>query len=1458
MNTKPNFTNSSWNNFNWLLAALALALIVSARAETQPAAIPFSDIGARATANYQGDALGVTATADGARLRCGFQKLEGQATPEGLWLESTKPGAAGRLRLTATALGRAGLSTLNPQLSTALATTGKVSVDGKLVQFTRPGLTEEYSVSVDGVRQDFIIVSPPLNPQRSTLNPSAGDLRVELALSGARAEPTAGGARLRLEGSGRAVAYSRLRVADATGRELTARLEVLSSDRLAVTVADANAIYPVRIDPTFSDADWVSLGSGMNGDVNALAVSGTKLYAGGGFTTAGGVAATNIAKWDGSAWWALGSGLNGGISALAVIGTNLYAGGGFSTAGGVPASNIAKWDGGTWSALGSGMNGTVEALAASGTDLYAGGRFTTAGGLPVNYIAKWNGSVWSALGTGMNGDVNALVASGTNLYAGGRFTTAGGVPATNIAKWDGSAWSALGSGMNDSVWALAASGTDLYAGGFFTTAGGVPATSIAKWNGSTWSGLGSGVTRGGLAPMVLALAVGGTNLYAGGYLITAGGLPANHIAQWNGSAWSALGSGVNDSVRALAAYGADHLFVGGNFSQAGTNVSPYIAQANVGSGPPVIVASPASLAVPVGATADFQVAATGSPLLVYQWVFNGTNAIDGATSAGLSLANVQLTQAGAYSVTVSNLYGVVTSAPAVLTVTGVPPVIVASPASLAVLVGATADFQVAAIGSPLLVYQWVFNGTNAIDGATSAGLSLANVQLTQAGAYSVTVSNLYGVVTSAPAMLTVTGVPPVIVASPASLAVPVGATADFQVAATGAPPLVYQWVLNGTAAIAGATSSVLSLTNVQLTQVGAYSVTVSNLYGAVTSAPALLQVFPRGIVVTNSEANLRAAMSVGGTVTFGFDGTILLANTITNVISGTTLDGSGHQVTISGYGAPVFSVNANVSFTVVNLVVADTTSLGGSGILNLGGTVNLTGVTFRSNTATLYIITGFPPEWHWNLHPSGGAIDNVQGTVNATNCSFVGNVAQTKATNDFIPAEATGGAIRNEAGQVYLRGCVFVGNRASGGAGHGMLDYVGDPAFGGAIHNSGTVTLDLCAFAANSATGGDGYGYGPGLPFYGFPGYLGGEGSGGAIFNQGTLTVDRTTLCGNTAKGGSGGWGCSGVTMSSSADGYAGGSGGGANGAAICNLGSLWVTRSTFANNVVTGGVGGAGGAGVPWNDIGGQGGPGGWGGSGLGGALFNSGAASLVNCTIAFNTGSGGTGGGGGVGGSNRYGGPGGSGGNGGAGLGGVHGTCNLTNCTIAWNLGNRGPGGTGGAGGSGWTYPASPGRDGTSGAAWGGTACGPMPNTLIASNSPAGGDSFTDPKLGPLADNGGPTLTMALLPGSPAIDAGNTSLAPATDQRGFPRPAGLAADIGAFEYGSVMPTLAISRSGATGLNILASGNAGKSCRLLWSTNLSSWVPLATTQIGGDGTILFYDTCAPGGACRFYRLVMP
>ena len=349
------------------LAMAVLAAPLSCNAQTRPGAknaanhaanqagvIPMDQLGAVVGKQYQGEGLSVSGTGDGARLRCGFQRLEGRATAEGLWLESTAPGG-GKLRLLARAVGRESSRARQCALTEeaacdqnaptdvggygVLARTGTVSVADKLVRFIRPGLTEEYSVGVDGVRQDFVVAERPAG---------AGDLRVELALSGARAEAAVYGAKLTLEGPGRALAYSRLRVEDATGHELRARLEVLSASRLAARVADGNATYPVRIDPTFSNADWVSLNPGMpgaNDPVLAIAVDGTgNVYVGGRFGVIGTVAANCIAKWDGTAWSALGRGMSY-VNALAVSGTDLYAGGFFTTAGGVAANYIAKWDG---------------------------------------------------------------------------------------------------------------------------------------------------------------------------------------------------------------------------------------------------------------------------------------------------------------------------------------------------------------------------------------------------------------------------------------------------------------------------------------------------------------------------------------------------------------------------------------------------------------------------------------------------------------------------------------------------------------------------------------------------------------------------------------------------------------------------------------------------------------------------------------------------------------------------------------------------------------------------------------------------------------------------------------------------------------------------------------------------------------------------------------------------------
>ncbi|HEX6885160.1 MAG TPA: HYR domain-containing protein [Planctomycetota bacterium] len=372
---------------------------------------------------------------------------------------------------------------------------------------------------------------------------------------------------------------------------------------------------------------WSALGSGLNNEVDALAVSdpggGHALYAGGGFLTAGGVAASRIARWDGSTWSALGGGItDSGVSALAVYderlrgGPALHVGGGFTAAGGVAASRVARWDGSSWRALGSGMNLNVDALAAyddgGGPALYAGGVFTTAGGVAAGRIARWNGSSWSALGSGMNRAVSALAAyddgNGPALYAGGGFTTAGGMAANYIARWDGSRWSALGSGIDESernevVSALAVyddgSGPALYVGGGFTGAGGAPASNIARWDGSSWSALGSGMNW-----FVRALAVyddgSGPALYAGGDFTTAGGVAARHIARWDGSSWSALGSGMNGAVEALAVYddgGGAALYAGGTFTSAADSGDSYLAKWGCLDKIPPVLDCPSSISV---------------------------------------------------------------------------------------------------------------------------------------------------------------------------------------------------------------------------------------------------------------------------------------------------------------------------------------------------------------------------------------------------------------------------------------------------------------------------------------------------------------------------------------------------------------------------------------------------------------------------------------------------------------------------------------------------------------------------------------------------------------------------------------------------------------------------------------------------------------------------------------------
>jgi hypothetical protein len=256
------------------------------------------------------------------------------------------------------------------------------------------------------------------------------------------------------------------------------------------TNGDGTAVMVNRI-AKWNGSTWSSLGRGMDNWVLALAASGSDVYAGGYFTTAhnsevSAVTAYRIAKWDGDAWSALGSGVSSTVNALVVSGGQLYAGGWFTTAGGIEANRVAKWDGTNWFALGTGMDHSVSVLAAAGNDLYAGGSFLTAGGLSANRIARWDGNTWSRLGMGVSSRVTSLVVVGGNLYAAGDFARANsgaintGDVVNYIAQWDGQTWSALGSGMNSSVHGLAVASSNLYAGGQFTIAGGKVSAYMAR------------------------------------------------------------------------------------------------------------------------------------------------------------------------------------------------------------------------------------------------------------------------------------------------------------------------------------------------------------------------------------------------------------------------------------------------------------------------------------------------------------------------------------------------------------------------------------------------------------------------------------------------------------------------------------------------------------------------------------------------------------------------------------------------------------------------------------------------------------------------------------------------------------------------------------------------------------------------------------------------------------------
>ncbi len=261
-------------------------------------------------------------------------------------------------------------------------------------------------------------------------------------------------------------------------------------------------------------------------------------------------------------------------------------------------------------------------------------------------------------------------------------------------------------------------------------------------------------------------------------------------------------------------------------------------------------AMPTNQTVNPGEPAVFCAGALACPYPAFQWFFNGAP-IPGAVHACYQIASAQASDAGEYYAILSgDGWGSRTTPTATLTVRPYSPTIISQPSEQKVVVGWPVDLHVGAGGAVPLGYQWFLDG-KLLSGAAMPDLHYENVQLSQAGAYTVVVTNVYGSVTSAPAILTVIGEPPKLVLPPWDHSVVTGGFVDFTARATGALPQAYQWFFNGNS-IPGATSTDLHFQRADSSHSGNYTVVVTNAFGAITSPPARLTLVMPSKPVTGS------------------------------------------------------------------------------------------------------------------------------------------------------------------------------------------------------------------------------------------------------------------------------------------------------------------------------------------------------------------------------------------------------------------------------------------------------------------------------------------------------------------------------------------------------------------------------------------------------------------------------
>jgi hypothetical protein len=310
--------------------------------------------------------------------------------------------------------------------------------------------------------------------------------------------------------------------------------------------------------------------------------------------------------------------------------------------------------------------------------------------------------------------------------------------------------------------------------------------------------------------------------------------------QWfrNGSAIpNADGPTFNITNASSADVGTYHVTLS---NALGSDRSSDVTVAVVSASAPSFTLQPAAQTVDAGTSLTLVAEVSGTPTPSIQWFRNAT-LTPGATSLTYVKENVTTDDAGTYYAVATNTEGEATSDSVQVTVVTAHPTITNHPVSVSVDVGQAIQLSVTATGIPAPTFEW-FQNDEPIAGATLASYIVESSTTDDAGSYFVRVSNSLGSVDSVPASVTVIVIAPSISGQPLSQTITLGGNATFSVTSTGSAPLSYQWFRAADQPITGATSPVLFLSPVQLSDASSYYVVVTNDAGQATSDMATLTI----------------------------------------------------------------------------------------------------------------------------------------------------------------------------------------------------------------------------------------------------------------------------------------------------------------------------------------------------------------------------------------------------------------------------------------------------------------------------------------------------------------------------------------------------------------------------------------------------------------------------------------